>query len=354
VCVRSEQARLRARYPGTLRIERSDEGTLALTVTIPFREYLEGIAEAPASWPMAALQAQAIAARSYALATTGWDGEEGETLDTPICATTACQVYRGIPLTRSPDTARWYRAVRSTDGLVLLHQGRPAETVYFSTSNGRTYGNEDVFGSAPLPYLRPVIERDDGASPVSRWRVRLRFEDLARFLAQAGEWPLDVPITDVRLEGGTVHVSGGGESRSMTLGDFRDAVNAWAHCLAPRRYPRGGLPTTIPSRWLSLSSGPTAVTVAGRGWGHGVGMVQWGAYGKALRGLSADEILGFYYGGLRPKPFAEPGLIHVQVASGLTSLALTPSGPGARLDGEELEPGRVVVTGGEELTVRTP
>jgi hypothetical protein len=106
-CVRPEQPRLHARYPGELRVERSDDGSLALTVTLSFEDYLKGIAEMPASWPMAALEAQAIAARSYALATTGWDGREGEPLDTPICATTACQVYRGIPIPPTPDTVRW-------------------------------------------------------------------------------------------------------------------------------------------------------------------------------------------------------------------------------------------------------
>jgi len=80
------------------------------------------------------------------------------------------------------------------------------------------------------------------------------------------------------------------------------------------------------------------VIVTGRGWGHGAGMVQWGAYGKARRGLPADEILASYYGGLHPKPYPEPGLIHVQVGSGLTSLGIVPSGPGARLNDEELEP----------------
>jgi len=353
-CVRPEQPRLHARYPGALRVERSADGTLSLVVTLPFGAYLEGIAEVPASWPMAALQAQAIAARTYALATTGWDGGEGETLDTPICATTACQVYRGIPVTPSPDTARWYRAVRSTEGDVLLHEGRPAQTVYFSTSNGRTYGNEDVFGSAPLPYLRPVIERDDGASPVSRWKVRLRLEDLARFLAESGEWPRETAIADVRLEDGTVTISGRDGSRSMTLVAFRDAVNAWAHCLAPGRYPSGGLPTTIPSRWLSLSSGPHAVIVTGRGWGHGVGMVQWGAYGKARRGLSAAEILASYYGGLRPTPFPEPGLIDVQVASGLTSLRISPSGGEAQLNGDTVGSGTIAIEGGDRLTVAVP
>lgn len=352
-CVRPVLPRLDARYPGTVSIEPTEDGTLSLTLAIGFQQYLEGIAEVPPSWPRAALEAQAIAARSYALATTGWSGEAGDALGTPICATAACQVYRGIPLTRSPETRRWYRAVRATAGEVLLHEGRPAETVYFSTSNGRTYGNEDVFGSGALPYLRPVVERDDDASPLSRWRVRLRFADLAGFLARAGEWPADVPMADVAIEGDVIRVEGGGRTSSMPLSTFRDAVNAWAPCLEPARYP-GRLPTTIPSRWLRLSSGPNAATISGRGWGHGAGMVQWGAYGKARRGLSAEAILAFYYGGLRPKPYPEPGLIRVEVASGLTGVRLVPSGRGATVNGEAVGRGRIVVAGGERLTVRTP
>jgi stage II sporulation protein D len=342
-----------ARYPGRLTVERADDGTLSLTVTLPFERYLEGIAEVPASWPRATLEAQAIAARSYALATTGWDGEEGETLATPICATTACQVYRGIPVPRSSVVRRWYAAVRRTDGQVLAFSGRPAETVYFSTSNGRTYGNDEVFGSAPLPYLRPVVERDDGASPVSRWRTVIPHADLATFLGAAGEWRPTRPISDVALDGGTVTVSGGGASRTMDLSTFREAVNAWAPCLEPDRYPPSPLPVTIPSRWVRFSSQGDAMVAAGRGWGHGAGMVQWGAFGKALRGLSASDILAFYYGGLRPEPYPEPGLIHVEVASGLTGLRVVPSGPGATLDGRELERGPIVVAGGDRLTVTT-
>lgn len=350
-CVRPERRSLLARYPGTLSVKRSDDGTLALTVTLPFERYLEGIAEVPASWPMAALEAQAIAARSYALATTGWSGSQGQELPTPICASTSCQVYRGIPVPHQAEVRRWYHAVRSTAGEVLLYQGRPAETVYFSTSNGHTYGNDQVFGSAPLPYLRPVIERDDGASPTSHWRARLPFVDLARFLHAAGDWPGGRAISAVRLNGTTIVVSGGGSSRQVDLDTFRDAVNTWAPCLEPGRYPPDSLPVTIPSEWLHVSSGPNAAVVTGRGWGHGVGMVQWGAYGKALLGYSASQILAYYYGGLAPQTYPEPGLIHVRVASGLTSLRIIPSGPGATLDGRELGPGRLSISGGDRLTV---
>jgi stage II sporulation protein D len=353
-CKHAKQPLLHARYPGTLSIHRSDDGTLAITVTLPFESYLDGIAEMPPSWPEAALEAQAIAARTYALATTGWDGAQGETLKTPICATSSCQVYDGIPLGNEPDIRRWYRAVRVTSSQVLLFDGRPAQTVYFSTSNGHTYGNEDVFGSAPLPYLRPVVENDDGASPLSHWSVHLPYADLNRFLVQAGEWQGGTAISDIRLEGQTIVVRGGRTSRSMDLSTFRDAVNQWASCLEPRRYPQGGLPTTIPSSWLAVSAGPSSVTVTGRGWGHGVGMVQWGAYGKARRGWSDRQILSYYYGGLRPQRYPEPGLIHVQVASGLTSLRIAPSGPGTRVDGRAMGPGRITVSGGAELQVTTP
>lgn len=352
-CVRPEQPSLLARYPGTLSVDRAQDGTLSITVTLPFERYLEGIAEVPPTWPRAALEAQAIAARSYALATTEWSGAQGETLATPICATTSCQVFRGIPVPFDPSIRRWYAAVRRTSGQILLYGGRPADTVYFSTSNGHTYGNDVVFGSAPLPYLRPVIERDDGASPTSHWSVRLPFADLARFLHTAGHWPASRAISGVRLEGSTIVVSGPGASRSLDLASFVDAVNDWAPCLEPTRYPVDSLPVTIPSEWLSVASGPDAAVVAGRGWGHGVGMVQWGAYGKALRGFSALDILAYYYGGLRPQSYPEPGLIHVQVASGLTSLRVTPSGPGATLDGRKLGSERISMSGGDRLTVST-
>jgi len=352
-CVDHERPSLTARYPGTLSVERSADGTLALTVTLPFETYLEGIAEVPPSWPLAALEAQAIAARSYALATTGWSGAEGETLRTPICSTTSCQVYRGIPVPFDAGVRRWYAAVRHTSGEVLLYQGRPAETVYFSTSNGQTYGNDEVFGSPPLPYLRPVIERDDGASPTSHWSVRLPFEDLATFLHEAGVWPGGRAISGARLHGSTMVVSGDGASRSMELDTFRDAVNAWGPCFEPGSYPPSSLPVTIPSRWLTVTTEGDAVVVTGRGWGHGAGMVQWGAYGKALLGLSASDILSYYYGGLRPERYPEPGLIHVQVASGLTLLRIVPSAPGGSIDGRVLGSESLSITGGDRLTVTT-
>ena len=348
-CVNATRGSITARYPGTLVVERADDGSLTLTAHVDFEDYLKGIAEVPPSWPMAALQAQAIAARSYALASTGWTGE-GETLDEPICSTSSCQVYRGIPLDPSPDQRRWDRAVRTTRGEILVYEGRPATTFYSSTSNGRTYGNEDVFGGEPLPYLRPVTEEHDGASGLSRWNARVRFEDLAVFLEAAGEWDGSA-ITDVVVDDDTVTVRGAGGEVAMEESTFRAAINDYDSCVLPSRYPPGGLPTTIPSHWVSYSTRGQNLIATGRGWGHGVGMVQWGAYGKARLGWSASEILSFYYGGFEPEPFPEPGLIEVQIADGLEVLRLEPDALGAVVNGEPLERGWVKIRGGEDLTV---
>ena len=347
----AERSTLDARYPGTMSIRTADDGTLTVAVTLRFHEYLEGIAEVPPTWPKAALQAQVIAARSYVLSRTGWAGEQGEDLDTPICGTADCQVYGGIPQPRPPGMRRWYDAVRDTTGQVLLSGGRPADTVYFSTSNGRTYGNDEVFGSSPLPYLRPVVERDDGASPLSRWRVELPFGDLTTVLRADGSWPQGARITSAQVDGSTVRLAGGGESRTLGASDLRDAVNTWASCLMPRRYPSDGLPVTVPSGWFGVSAGPRGLVIEGRGWGHGVGMVQWGAYGKARRGWSASQILSFYYGGLEPRRYPEPGTMQVVVTTGLHSMTLKPSAAGATIGERTLGKGTLRIEGGDQVTV---
>src|SRR5438128_5828998 len=303
-CVTTVQPILHARYPGTIEIGKDPDGSLFVIGVLPFEDYLKGIAEVPRTWPLAALEAQVVAARSYALANLAYPDPTGSRLGYELCTTDACQVYRGLGVSDGPYGDRWVKAVDATTSQVLLYNGRPADTVYFSTSKGTTVGNDKVFGSAPLPYLRPVKEHDDGASPVSHWTVTLPFGDVARFLRAGGRWGSG-SVTSVTRDGDNVVVKGGGRSDTLARSDFRSSINAWAHCLDPARYPTftsSGyrLPQTVPSKWFSTSNSGSSVVLTGRGWGHGVGMVQWGAYGKALRGVSYQDILGAYYGGLRP------------------------------------------------------
>jgi stage II sporulation protein D (peptidoglycan lytic transglycosylase) len=353
-CRAPVQALLHARFTGVIEVGKDSSGRLFVINALPFEDYLKGIAEVPRSWPMEALKAQVVAARSYALAHVARPGSEGARLGYQICATTACQVYLGLGIGDGPYGTRWQQAVDETAGQVLLYAGRPADTLYFSTSNGHTVGNEKVFGSSPLPYLRPVAERDDGGSPVSHWRTQIRFADVARFLRASGLWS-SKPVTSVSRKGDRIVVRGGGASQSLSVTEFRSQINAWAHCLDPAVYPTtdtdGRLPQTIPSKWFTTSKVGKSVVLKGRGWGHGVGMVQWGVEGKAQRGLSYRDILAYYYGGLRPQAYAEPTEIRVGVAVGLKSVVIEGTGDVA-VEGKEVGPGSWLVTGGKRLRIR--
>lgn len=350
-CQGFQQPVLHARYRGTVEVLRAPDGTLSLIGELGFEDYIRGIAEVPRDWPMEALKAQVVAARTYALNRLQ-NADTGGSYD--LCATTECQVYVGMKVEAGPWGERWVRAVDDTAGQVLMYQDEPAITYYSSTSPGRTFDVEDVFGGEALPYLRGGPERDDGASPLSRWRVEVPFDDLARFLASQGLWG-GGPIRLVNADSGRIRVIG---NRVVTLSKdgLRDALNDSASCLEPDRYPtyeNDGyrLPQTVPSIWYRVEQEGRMLVLTGRGWGHGIGMVQWGAYGKARRGLTHSEILGAYYGGLSPQQATLPGTIRILIAEGLNSLTVEPSADAS------LEPAAGAsppweITGGRRLRVR--
>jgi SpoIID/LytB domain protein len=355
-CAETIQPLLHSRFRGTVEVGKASDGSLFVIGELPFEDYLKGIAEVPRRWHMEALKAQVVAARSYAMVRLSRPTDEGLALRYDLCATTACQVYTGMGVEAGPWGERWVRAVEATAGQILVYRGNPAETLYFSTSNGRTLGNDRVFGGSPLPYLRGIRERDDGVSPLSRWKVAMPFDDLGRFLDFADLWP-GGRIRRVTFRGGDIRIRGGGRGVSLDRGDLRDALNFWARCLEPGSYPTSEadgyrLPQTVPSIWYRGRQRGRTLVLEGRGWGHGVGMVQWGAFGKAERGLSYDEILGAYYGGLRPKRVKVPARIRVLIADDLRSVTVVPQGDAKvrwrrRVPDEPWE-----VTGGRRLRLR--
>lgn len=353
VCQPNQPKPLVAAYPGTLEVGREPNGSLYLITQLSFPDYLKGIAEVPPSWPEAALQAQAVAARTYAI--SHLNGPTVDGLHYDLCSTDACQVYRGEAVQNGPSGDRWVQAVDNTAGQILEYQGKPIDALYFSTSNGQTYSNTSVFGGSPLPYLQPVVEHDDTASPTSSWTVRMPLTDVAQALNLAGQWGTG-GISMVSQQGTTIALTGPGESKTLPLSTFRNSLNNQASCLTPKRYPTaanggGHLPQTVPSIWMTLSQQGDMVVMTGRGWGHGVGMVQWGAEGKAARGLSYQQILAYYYGGLQPVRVAEPGTIRILLATGVQQVTVAPGGSVQMTGGPSAVSGTVTITGGSSLTV---
>jgi SpoIID/LytB domain protein len=351
-CVNAVQPVLHARFRGSIEVAKAGDGSLYLIGELGFEDYVKGIAEVPRSWPLEALKAQVVAARTYAMNRLEAGSSEGAALGYDLCATQACQVYLGMGVEAGAWGSRWVRAVEETEGEVLLHGGRPAITFYSSTSNGRTYPNEEVFGGEPLPYLRGIVEKDDGESPLARWNVRVPFDDLARFLEAAGVWD-GGRIKNVKRSGGSVVVQGGGTTVSITKENLRDELNGIASCLDPD-YPTTEadgyrLPQTVPSDWYEARRDGSALVLEGRGWGHGVGMVQWGAKGKADRGLSYADVLAAYYGGLRPTSVDVPSTIRVLVAEDLESVTIVPSGDAEVAGAKTVPSAPWLVSGGRRI-----
>jgi stage II sporulation protein D len=148
-------------YRGVLELKAGLFDALQVVNSVSLEDYLQGVvpAESPASWPAAALQAQAIAARTYAITTSrGGDFEQ--------YADTRSQVYGGV----SVETPATNQAVASTRGQVVTYGGQPVTTYFFSTSGGRTENVENTtLATEPKPWLKSVDDPYDGVSPRHRW-----------------------------------------------------------------------------------------------------------------------------------------------------------------------------------------
>lgn len=169
--------RLRAAGAGTIRIggevyrgalevvpTSSDAGSLNVVNAVPLDQYVKGVIpnESPPSWPMAALRAQAVAARSYAL-TGRIDGNGFDLYDD-----TRSQVYEGI----ASEAARASRAADETKGEVLRYGGEIAQTFFSACSGGHTESVQNVFFGPPVPYLVGVRDPYDHYCPLHTWALR--------------------------------------------------------------------------------------------------------------------------------------------------------------------------------------
>ena len=305
-------------YRGILEVRGAGRG-LALVNELGLDDYVKGISEVPVKWPIEAQKAQAIAARTYAIY---------QMLQRPadavadICPTDSCQVYAGLEKERREGAEAWSAAVDGTAGQVLVWRGKPINAKYSSTNGGRTIGGGQ-------PYLRSVPDPDDRVSPYHRWQVALPVDTLV------GLFPAPGPVTAVYRVGDSVAFDwtgpdGGTGQMLVPVADFRARVN--------EAVPKSeGLPLTLPSVRFTLASDGTGTVVAdGQGWGHGIGMSQYGALGKALRGVRAPEILAAYYAGLKPValgPDQLPPSIRVMLDPGRASAAVASTGRFRVLDG---------------------
>jgi stage II sporulation protein D len=352
-------------YAGTLSVT-AHGGGLALVEETTIDNYLLGIREVPFSWPEEALAAQVVAARTY-LAWTLARGRtsNGRTFNYDICATDACQVYAGVGGLGGPEGFRWRQAVGRTSGEVLITNGRPVQALYSSTSDGRTRNVEDVFpGASPDPHLR-AVESPGETSPFVGWEFALTQAQATRMFAHAGL--LQGRLVDVtsRLTADgdgpwTITVHGSGGASTIDTWTLRTRLNRAAADLYPgvfpvfrpeseRRYPQTIMSPnyTIESELFLArpSDGPlgleTRFMIRGGGWGHLVGMSQYGAEAMATAGAAYPDILAHFYGNVRPAASdVLPDRIRVGLGTVMREIDFVPDGAmRVIIDGTEVTPG---------------
>lgn len=305
-------------------------GGLVLVEQLAPEEYLLGLGEMPYSWHPAALRVQVIAARSYlANLVSGGRGGIMAQFGFDICGSAQCQVYLGSGrVAVAPDGDDWASAVADTAGRILIYDGRPALTVYHSTGGETTRSVQDVWlGSSPLPYLQ-AVEVPPQDSPFAAWSYDLTLDQFLSILSTAGiTFPGPVTAVDTVVTGPgegpyRVVLSTPSGPFELTANRVQSAMNTHGPTLYPTLLPArrpGGVP--YPQTVLSptftvrtLGDGST-VHFDGRGWGHQLGMAQYGAQAMALAGIGTVAILRHFYGGLAPR--LDPGFLPDQITVGL-------------------------------------
>jgi stage II sporulation protein D len=291
------------RYRGELIFTPTDSGLLVVN-RVSMNDYLRGVVPLEignrTSAEMAAVQAQAVAARTYAYkhldATRPFD----------MYATVQDQVYGGV----DAETPLSDTAINTTRDVVVLYNGQPITTPYHSTCGGSTAAVSEVWYDQPdQPYLRPVSDRIPGtdkyycdASPRFSWTQTYDAAGLRavmeKYLANYTTAPKTNlgRITDVREQGRTASgrvaaLTVQAESGSYTLrgNDIRFVL----------RDPKGAILNSTLFTLSEVTSGGevSSLTLNGRGYGHGIGMCQWGAIGRARAGQDYRTILETYYPG---------------------------------------------------------
>lgn len=294
-------------YRGLIELRSNGKGGLTVVNELNVENYLRGVVPVEIGRlkpdQIAAVKAQAIAARTYVLAHRG----RRAALGFDVYGTVDDQVYRGYGV-ESPVTDR---AIAETHGIIAVYKGKMIDTYYSSTCGGATDNIHDGWKSSPVSYLKSVRDKGRGlgdfchASPWYRWEARWDRASLEQILAASLPAKLRgrngrVELKDIRIrkrsESGRVHIL------EIRTGSGKTEIRGDAIRSVLRR-PTNGNPS-LRSTLFNLkirkdaAGRPKDILIEGGGFGHGIGMCQTGAIGMSDRGYRFDQILKHYYRGI--------------------------------------------------------
>lgn len=252
---------------------------------LPLEEYLKGVLsqEMSEAWPIEALKAQAVISRTYAFKKM----LENRSSLYDIERTEVHQKFE-----YEDHNERINTAIANTRGIILVYQGQPIEAFFHSCSGGRTENCRDVF-QRDLPYLRSIPDPYCLKNERSFWSYSVESERMKELLHEMlDEDHRSLSLYDVRMYGKTG--SGRVKEFKLVFGNGRSQIirgNAFRLALDPKAFKS----LLIHSIERERTAGGWKFRFSGRGYGHGVGLSQWGAKGMAEQGFTYREILSFYY-----------------------------------------------------------
>jgi stage II sporulation protein D len=266
-------------YFGRIEVSLHD-GSISVINRLPLETYLLGIigSEMNPGWPIEALKAQAVAARTYAMQKRMAMRAAKKPFD--LGATVLSQVYKGAENIRPAVI----EAVKETRGEVLAFDHDLVQALFHSTCGGRTVSAKSAFGSE-VPYLKPQTCRWCRDSTRHRWEITMSLDEMTKRLKRARLTKSNVTAFSRMEETSPVRLESGKQRQQLSPKRIREAV---------------GFSELYSSRFTAETAGKT-IHIHGRGFGHGVGMCQWGAKGMAEAGKDHYQILEHYYRGVRVK-----------------------------------------------------
>jgi len=290
-------------YDGSIYFQPAGENTVYLINKILLEDYLRGVvpAEIPAinRDEFEAIKAQAICARTYALARI----EKQRDLYYDVEATIADQVYRGI----DRHLALADQAIKETGGVIVTHINEPATIYYHSTCGGRLESAENVWPVSPVSYLEGGVDAvgdiySCSASPYFRWLETLSLNKLdSLFEMQYQKSPLKKPVedtTEITIDIQVLKRNSSGRVSDLQIMYADTTVLLSGYQI--RHFFKDKAGRSLPSNLFYLTqANDSTLTIHGGGYGHGVGMCQFGALYMARHGFMHYHIINKYFPGTK-------------------------------------------------------
>lgn len=287
------------KYRGSMQFSAAEDGLLAVNM-LSVESYLRGVIprEMPGEWPLEALKAQAVAARSYALA----KARDNEQKAFDVLATDYSQVYGGY----DAETPLTDRAVQETEGIVMTFNNEIVYAFYHASSGGFIENSEDVWNE-PLPYIRSRNDPFDKNDKFYNWQVSYKQNQLVKLINEKlKEWGHERIFASINDLQEIADTSTGVRVRRMKFTGTGEDGQPLTVILqnADRVRVALGLRSAFFTyqKQVDASGKLASVTFTGSGWGHGLGMSQYGSRGMARQGNNYRQILQYYYRGVEIKP----------------------------------------------------